>query len=360
MRGRTPSLRPHAGGLYTTNWGGRDYYFSRDKAESERAFLDPAGTHPGALANWQAWRARSTRRPAAGRQRLRIAELARRFLDAYDQDGRPDTESYYAKSLRRFIHAFGDRFTDTVDEQHLDAFRAQLHKRTPKLAPKTIAHELNAVKTLWRYGARLKLCPALELSAIRIPRIEQSWPEDIPPEQVGHMLAKARASADGAQLEVWLALCYLCFLRPSECVRLCSREGRFEPIRADHRGPAIPKALFVLKKSKMQHRTRVPRHIVVTDQAMVWLNSARPAWPTLDAFSKAVRSACGPGGPHILRDSAASHLHSRGAARGEVDLLLGHVPGRVSLSYDQIDWRSLRERAGLLTLPSAPGLPGRS
>jgi dUTPase len=109
----------------------------------------------------------------------------------------------------------------------------------------------------------------------------------------------------------WLALNYLAALRPSEVVRLVRGEGEW-----------IERGLFQPRISKTFRDGRTPRVYVLSEEAMMWLQHARPEWAHMKAYGTAVRRACGPGLPHPLRHSAAQHLSDLGVravmTRGDV------------------------------------------
>ena len=165
MHTRPPTLRLHAGGLFTVHWGGRDFYFSGDKRESERLFLDPDSDHPGSFRRYQQWRqVRDLARPRVSVvERLTVAETVLRFLASYSALRRVRAERYYRSTLRRFVRTVGSLYADEVDERLIDAFATDLGKL--KLSPKTISHEVKAVKTLWAWASDPKkgYCRPLQL-----------------------------------------------------------------------------------------------------------------------------------------------------------------------------------------------------
>lgn len=368
-RGRTPpTLRLHARGTWFSRFAGRDFYFTRDEAASRREFLDPQSTHPGALVAWLAWQDRKRlAAPPRPDQRLRTAELVERFLATYEDEGRDDTARYFRKHLKRFNGMFGAILADTINAEALQAFRTDLLTTTHiargtdearRLGPKTIAHDLIAVKTLWRWAARMDLVRPIELSVIRAPRTRRGEPQVRSREQITTTLRSLKKSHP--QLVPWLAVAYLALLRPSETFRIMSRAGRFEAIR-DDTGPPIERGLFQLSTGKSEWITGEPRTVILTDEALLWLEQSPPPtqarplpWSTPAAFSKAASAACGAsfGPPSVLRDSAASHLLAKGVPLESVSLLLGHVPRGEWRSYGRPGWRVLRERAALLS-----GLP---
>ena len=351
-----PALRRHVRGQWIVRWGGRTHYFGSDRPVAERLFLDPDSAHPGCLREWASWKSRHEPRRPRRRERLRVVALVRLFLESYEAEGRPQTSRYFSRHLRRFLHVYGRLFADELDAAALNALKRDLHAL--RLAPKTIAHDINACKTLLRWGHENhpSQVPAIMLRSVRTPALPPPMPEPLTPAQTREFIR--RCAAADTRLEPWLALNYLCFARPSEIVRLVAGEGVWVPLPGPD-GRPVERGLFRLRESKMQRRTSVPRHLVLTEEALMWLEVARPHWSRLDSYSAAVSRALGdrasraawlPTGPRVLRDSAATHLHLLGEARGTVDLLLGHMPSRVSMTYTPIAWHALRASAARLTL----------
>lgn len=325
-------------------------------------FLGPESTHPGALHRWLAWQSRRASIAPRPRARRLMAQVAEQFLEGYADERRPATRAYFAKHLRRFLNVYGGFFADEVALADLHAFRRQLLRDEAGYAPKTIAHDLGAVKTLLRWSADQGLSPSLNLRAVKPPQLPPPRPTILTPAEVAAFIARCE-SAD-PRLGPWLRVNYLCFLRPSEVIGLVAGEGRWEPMHVSGGGGSgsggvVERGLFILDRSKTFQRTGVARHIVVTEEARMWLECCRPHWLTLDGYSKSVARALGPRrdrpawlppGPRALRHSAASHLHRLGEPRAACDLLLGHLPPRVSLTYNPVDWPALWRSAARLTL----------
>lgn len=378
-----PTLIRAARGYYYTRWGGQTFTFGSAEDDARAKFLAPASQHPGSLARWAAWRemeqlAASTLQ-AGSRSRRTVIELAEEFFDQYSSAGREETATYFRSHLRRFLHACGAFRASDVDVGMLEAFRVDLSRLgrgsasvpgAAALSPKTIAHDLKAIKTFWRWASSVHPaeCRAIELTAIKVPRQQEPTPHPISPEAVRSMISLGAAAH--AELRSWLSLMYLAALRPSEVLRIAAGDGRFEPViyPADHHAAGsacrvVERGLYVIR-SKVQHRTGAPRRVVLSDDALMWLEECQrhsviqsgpdrgqlgPRWRTLDSLSRCVRASCGRP-PSVLRDSAATHLLERGVAWGDVDLLLGHVPSGAGRSYMRIAWHVLRDSAARLRL----------
>lgn len=340
-----PRLRLHARGQWFVRWGGRDWWLGTDRDAAQRAFLDPDGAHPGALVHWSAWKSRQVSRRVRASRRT-IAELVADFLDSYLDEGRETTARYYQKHLGRFLHALGRFRPEELDLGAIAAFKAGLIQSG--FAPKTIAHDLGAIKTFWSWANEIEQIPLLNLRAraFRGPPLHAPHPVALTLEQVRAWLVRSRAV--DARLEPWLALQYLCALRVSEVPRLVRREGSFISVPTD--GGSAPRGAFVLDRSKTEHRTKFPRYVMLTEEALVWLDSAVPAWSAYQSYSSLVRVGIGLGPPKWLRSTAATHLQAAGADRAAWRAVLGHAPTDAGAHYAPADLRILRATAALLTL----------
>lgn len=392
-----PTLRRRASGLYFARWGGRDHYFTRDKAESNRLFFAADSAHPGAFRCWQAWRdSRVAAAELAGRRprgsaRITVVELVERFLARLHDDGRPDTERYYRLHLRRFVRVFGAFPVETITAPAIDAHVQDLRSirveradgSTRPLGAKTIDHDVKAIKRLWSWGSSPArgLCEPLNLGDVRGPRVRKGTPEDLPLKAIVAAIAAVESSTlEGAsklqsdrwavvreQLAVWLRLNYLCLLRPTEVVRLAHGQGIVKDIPRDGRRPAIARGYVELPEHKMSHKVDHARLIPLSAEALLWLDRlqplpkfrarSRPSGRTgLDVhheqnrYAAFCRLAGVPGLPHKLRDSAATHLRAVGVDSADVDLLLGHEPRGELARYAREAPRLLRERAARLSL----------
>lgn len=368
---REPAIRQKNTGGYFVRWGGRDFYLSVDRAEAQRLFTAKDSSHPGSFSAWRAWKAHrqlhsARARSAAGRHLLLI-DAERLMHRSYLDDGRADTARFWRSGLARFIKVHGEASMvdfsspDPVRGRYaapivafLNAYRTDMsrpHKH--RLANRTINHELGAVKRLFNWTAEQGLCPEVNWRGVKRLPASRGIPEVLSTERIGAMIAAA--GAVDPRLVPWLALGYLTVGRVSEIPRLVSRRGEFQPV-LDARGRLVcDRGLFALSVHKNSWRgdSAFARHMLLTDEALEWLDLARPFWSGLDSFSATAIDAGFARGPHVLRDSAASHLRLRGVPLADVDVLLGHVQSGEWRSYALIPWHDLRVKAGRISLRSA-------
>jgi integrase len=373
---RTPSLRLHATGQWFTRFGGRDHYFGTDKAKATQLFLDPASHHEGSLRAYLAHKAAKARlHPPRPGTVVTVAQLALRFIDA----AKPGTRQASARrtALRRFVLTLGKVPTFRLDEEAIAAFSRSLSDlkiKGRRLAPKTVAHEINTIKQMLRWGrspAQGRIVPAMDLACIRPPRVRLGEPEDLPLETIRNTIA--RIDRTHPMLALWLRFGYLTACRASEICRVAHGQGKLKTLPPEGEHPAIPEAFIALHDHKTSDSTQSDRVIPLSPQALIVYrqlaplprqrrSSPRPekrlnsdeidsvfAW--LNELSRHCRSAGVGGWPHRMRDSAATHLLALGVEPATVDLVLGHAPTGELGRYARPSIRVLRAAVSRIVLP---------
>lgn len=326
MNRKPPSLRKHATGQYMVKWGGKPHYLGTDPVKANERYLS-------SLRDWAAWRAErdSLIRLPKLRTVPSVVELSKLFLDAKEAERGPVMRTYYTNHLKRFVGIYRNARSDQIRVAALvalktDMLRAGYH-------PRNIQHDLGAVKTMFRWAVGMEIIPLVDLSFCKAPEAE-------PVQDKAYTEAQAWGFIGfvPAPMRAWLTVQYLGFMRPSEVVRLVHRQGEFE------------EPWLFRMRSKVQARTKEPRRVVLSDAALSFLGECEPRWTRIDTYYQAVyRVVFGTAwqgyAPHPLRHSAATCLQARGVDRQHIDLLLGHLPPRVSRIYARIDWATLREPA---------------
>lgn len=331
MNQRPPKLRRHQTGVYFCRWGGKDHYFSKNKKASEEDYLR-------SLAEWSEWRAnRNTLRLPPMSKALSAVELSERFLDFKEAEGGLQLRRYYAKALRRFLNFFGAARADMIRASHVQTIKENMLRSG--YAPKTVNHDLTAIKSLFTWGSGLDYIPATNFRGVRSVPLGPVKDKSLPRDKVLELLSNEKAPAN---LRSWLTVNYLTLARPIEVVRVVNGLGQW-----------VEEGVFRLDTGKSDKRTRLPRHLLFSPLALKHLKKCEPTWSRIDSYYHACERSYGHGVAHRLRHSAATHLHQLGAAREEIDLLLGHAPPRVSLTYVRVEWQPLRATVARLTLKSS-------
>lgn len=399
MHIRQPAIRQKASnGAYYVRWGGKDHYLSRDPTIAHQLFHSPTSDHPASLARWKAWaKARLSAKttapppppaPATSKPTptttptLTIARAAAQLDEHYTALGRPDAAAYYRKHLRRFLHVHGLAsllaMTTPDPKRHrfkppivpfLQAFVDDLRQAGPPeipkpISPKTINHDVLAVKRLINFMASRGHCPEVNWRGVSKLPTRRGSPEPIPRSHIRTLFNACRAT--DPRIVPYFAACYLACCRPSEAIRLVHADGLFEPIQ--HKRQTIPRALFRPRVHKNSWRSTgedYGRAIILTEEALYWIfewpaahlsassqsvQPWSPPWSRLDSlYAASVRAGLSTG-PHVLRDSCSSHLREQGMPLADVRTCLGHLPTGEWQSYAQVPWPQLRAALARLTL----------
>ena len=386
-------MRQKTNGAWFVHWGGKDHYLSKNRDQAELFWFDPSSRHPGSRLAWLRWRtarqhALEATDLATATSRL-VIDVAAELLDHYAQAGRANALAYFRTHLARFTTIHGEaRLLDlAAPAPERGVFRPpvvpllEVHKAEygRDLAARTINHDLTAIKRLFNFAADRGYCPVVNWRPVRRLPVPPPDPEELAPRVLFRLMRIIHRREP--LLLPYLALNYLCLARPSEVVELvCSvhppertelprghhrrrparerdaaERGRYMPV-IDEQGRVVhPRGLFALRRHKHSWRPGetagpAPRLLVLTDQALAWLDLAVPVWSTLDSYSSACARACSGFGPRMLRDSAASHLRARGVGLEGVQTLLGHVIKGEWPSYARTPWPSLRASASQISL----------
>jgi len=303
-----PTLRRHATGQWFTKWGGRNRYFGTDAEIARKRYEE-------SLREWRRWL-----RIQGGISQT-LEQLSARYISQRQSEHL--STKHYNNHLRRFIARWGEVGTQEVRIADLFSWRDELCRQ---LAPKTVAHDIAAVKTLWTWLEDRGLAPHLPLRRLKPPKLPPPHPRPLPLEDFTRIMGAV------PPLGSWLRLQYLTACRVSEVVAITSNRGCWE-------------CSWLWRHEAKGHL----RWVVLSERGMEAFRECRRTWSRQDTYYQAFsRKFPGLGGPKRLRSTAAMHLLQRGISRQVVDLILGHYPSRISRSYIGVDWRELRAALRIL------------
>ncbi len=359
MPRKPPTLRQKSNGAFFVRIGRRDYSLGSDSDEAEARYARLIAT---------VWAPRYKRAsPVTVARRLDVVELVELLLDSYADEGRDATVAYYRKHLARFVNVHGTADVVTLASAEpklgryqapivplLNAFVADL--RRLDYEPKTIRHDVGAVVRLFNFAHERGVCPSVDFKPVKKPRAMRGEPRVLTQREL--LAAFLWARRRHPSLEPWMRVQYHALLRPSEIVRLVAavssgEGGAFEPVRNEREKVVSKRGLFRLDVHKGSWRDgtiQTTRAIVLTGEALRWLDRCEPTWSRLDSYSGAVRRLLPGRSPDMLRDSAASRLLALGERREDVDALLGHGRPSELPSYGREAWHVLLRSAGRLRL----------
>ena len=323
-------------------WGGRAHYLGTNYTIAHKRYLDE-------LKRWAEWRAnRNTQRFPPIRCDKSVIEVAEEFLRSKELASGTDYRRYLSKHLRRWLNFVGLSRPDAITVRHIQSLKDSMLQGGYK--PRTVNHDLTAVKALCDYMAGMGYSQPLAHKIVRKLPVGPAPDKSLPWETIHQLVHTAPDYLAPA-----LAVQYLCLMRPSEVVAVSHSRGEW-----------VERGVFRLTRGKVDLKTRQPRCIIFSNEALGWLEGLQPRWKNLDSYSQCARAPWptddGPYAgvaPSRLRHSAAKHLHRLGASRGDVDLLLGHVLRDVSVTYNPPFWQALRATVALLSLAQA-GLSAES
>lgn len=326
MNTRVPRLYQHKDGRWMTRWGGKNRYFGRHQDRAVQLYRQSLGL-------WRDWK--HNRQYEQAGSPLTVLDLSEQFIEARGLEGDDDTAAYYRKHLKRFVNLLAESPAVLVRPAHIHSIKQDMIREGFK--PRTVNHDICAIKYLLRWGMGLEKIPAVNLEGVKALPLGPVLPK-------GWAVKDVRAYIKNAHADVqpWLACQYLSAARPSEIVRLVNACGEL-----------TQKGIFRLDRGKTDRRAKLHRYLVLSNVGLKWLARCEPYWGRLDSYSSAAKQLAGRT-PGPLRHSARTHLLALGVPRADVDSIAGHYPSRTSLTYGEMPWQRLRAAAARLKLLFGP------
>jgi len=277
---------------------------------------------------------------ASGSVTVRQAASA---LTEYNVSRHPDnakrTRTWSAACLKPVVDRWGDLPISSLTPQHVQQLQLEV---AAVRSPKTCNDYISATVRMVKYAVFKGWRSTMETSFIRPMPKPSPKPKHYSVEDLQSMLTlaknkKYRAGYDQQRGLVYAAikLQLLTAARPSEVVTLLN--GNYVKVE---------EGVYMLNSSKTDKSSKYPRHLVLCKEAQECLRLCQGAWPTPMAYLLAVKRTTKKV-PHNLRHTGAYFLHRmpNRASREQTDILLGHYPGSVSLTYNPIHWEEYLEIA---------------
>jgi len=290
------------------------------------------------------------------------------FLEmmAAERGASPRTLEAYRRDLNdcaAFLKA------DLAQASAADLRRYLTHMERAALAPRTASRRLSCLRQFYKFLYGEALRGDDPTAALDSPRLGRPLPKFLSEDEVGRLLAEARAltGLKGLRAAALLELLYATGLRVSELVGLPLAAVRGKP-------PDIKAEIIVRGKGAKERMIPIGsaaraaiaaymdvRHtfIPASGKTSPWLfpSAGHAGHLTRDAFSTllkdiAVRAGLPPQrvSPHVLRHSFATHLLAHGADLRSLQQMLGHA----DISTTQIYTHILDERLKKLVQDSHP------
>jgi integrase/recombinase XerC len=267
----------------------------------------------------------------------------------------------YGRDLSQFMAFLQDHLGGTAGLKELEElaaadFRAFLAaRRTQGIESRSLARQLSAIRSFYRYMERNQILRNAALSALRSPKIPHAVPKPLNVEAAKSVIkADALASEETpawvtARDAAVLTLLYGCGLRISEALGLTAKQAQAETLSITGKGgktrivPVLPAA-----------RTAMARYIdlcpfpVKPDGPLFRGVKGGPLNArNIQLLIERLRGALGlpdTATPHALRHSFATHLLSNGADLRTIQELLGHASLSTTQVYTEVNRAHLLEQ----------------
>jgi len=287
----------------------------------------------------------------------RLDEEIQQFLDhlRVERELTPATVEAYGRDLGLFARFAADRkVTDGAAVRPIDVLDFLAFLTDRKLAPRSQARRLIALRQLFKFLKAERLCTVDPTEDVDLPRYGRKLPEFLTVEEVDRLLAAPdRATPRGARDAAMLETLYATGLRVSELVKLRLRDVNFDAgyLMAFGKGrkerlvPVGESALAALR-AYVEGARQVFVSPARTEDALFLTHlggsmTRQGFWKLLGRYSiaAAIRKRIS---PHKLRHSFATHLVERGADLRAVQAMLGHADIGTTEIYTHLSRGHLR------------------
>jgi integrase/recombinase XerD len=285
-----------------------------------------------------------------------LDEDIQQFLDhlRVERELTPATVEAYGRDLGLFARFAADRkVRASADVRPIDVLDFLAFLTDRKLAPRSQARRLIALRQLFKFLKGERLCPTDPTEDVDLPRYGRKLPDFLTVEEVDRLLAAPdRKTPRGARDAAMLETLYATGLRVSELVKLRLRDVNFDAGylmtmgkgRKERLVPVGESALASLRSYVQGCRAVFsgPRAL----DALFLTHLGGPMtrqgfWKLLGRYAvvAAIRKRIS---PHKLRHSFATHLVERGADLRAVQAMLGHADIGTTEIYTHLSRGHLR------------------
>ncbi|MBC8037766.1 MAG: tyrosine recombinase XerC, partial [Rhizobiales bacterium] len=273
----------------------------------------------------------------------------------------PKTIEAYARDTGQFAAFLMDHLGGAAAISDLEGlstadFRAFLAKRrSGSIESRSLARQLSAIRSFFRYAERNGLFRNSALSALQSPKLPHSVPKPLSIEQAGR-LARADGLVSGetpkwivARDTAVLTLLYACGLRISEALGLTLRVSRTDPLVIIGKGnkTRIVPVLSQARAAIDVYLDLCPFTLKENEPLFRGLKGGPLDARLIQLLIERMRGALGlpdTATPHALRHSFATHLLGNGADLRTIQELLGHASLSSTQIYTEVDRAHLLEQ----------------
>jgi integrase/recombinase XerC len=291
------------------------------------------------------------------------ADIAMRWLQSLKSERRmaAKTLEAYARDVSQFSQFLKDHLGNSAGISDLSgltvtdfrSFMAQ--RRRGGVESRTLARQLSAIRSFYRFAERNNHFKSSALSALRTPKLPHAVPKPL-----SIAAAKQVASADvlstdetpkwvEARDRAVLTLLYACGLRISEAIGLTLNQSKNTPLVITGKGgktriaPVLPRVREVLDS----YVALCPYPLKPAEPMFRGVRGGELNARNIQLVIERMRGALNlpdTATPHALRHSFATHLLGNGADLRVIQELLGHASLSSTQIYTEVDRAHLLEQ----------------
>ncbi|HKS21789.1 MAG TPA: tyrosine recombinase XerC [Thermoanaerobaculia bacterium] len=281
------------------------------------------------------------------------------FLDylAIERNVSPNTVRAYRDDLESFLGFLcNDYFTmarDQLDLRRVDhlAVRAYLaHQGRRKLSRASIARELSALRSFFKYLMREAVVDANPARTVATPKREKHLPSVMQPSDVALLLEQPDTSTPlGTRDRAYLELLYASGLRIAELVGINIDDVELRARLVKVRGKGAKERIVPFgSKAEEALRAWLAVREAPPEEEALFVNyrgqriTQRSVRRLFDGYVRAASLRAGIS-PHTMRHSFATHLLNAGADLRAIQELLGHASLSTTQKYTHLnDWELMK------------------
>ena len=291
------------------------------------------------------------------------AEIAVRWLQSLKSERRmaAKTLEAYARDVSQFGQFLKDHLGQPAAVPDLAAltvsdFRSFMaRRRRIGVESRTLARQLSAIRSFFRFAERNTYFTNPALSALRSPKLAHSVPKPLNIQAARQVAARDVLSTDEtpkwveARDRAVLTLLYACGLRISEAIGLTLTQSKSAPLVITGKGgkariaPVLPRVREVLDS----YIALCPFPLKPSEPMFRGLRGGPLNARNIQLLIERMRGVLNlpdTATPHALRHSFATHLLGNGADLRVIQELLGHASLSSTQIYTEVDRTHLLEQ----------------
>lgn len=261
----------------------------------------------------------------------------------------------YARDLSQFGGFLRQHLGEAASLKDLEQLRAMdfrsflADRRKQGAESRTLARQLSAIRSFFRYLERNEVLANPALSALRAPKKPHAIPKPLDVKAAKAVTSDRDASPLGwvaARDAAVMTLLYACGLRISEALSLNRQDAPLDPsdqtllITGKGGKTRMVPILPVVRDAIKSYLQQCPFDLAPEGPLFIGVRGARLNARNIQLTMQKLRSAFGlpdTATPHALRHSFATHLLSGGADLRAIQELLGHASLSTTQIYTEVD-----------------------